>query len=353
MSSSYPHVMIPHLLSGPVMLFLTHLLLFEAAVVVVVALLPTVSMGMNKDTELVFDDMPKRTHSLRVVVFLTQGCSGSSWFHSTLVQAAKLEGYAVYSGVTKECLRPSSDRNRFYEEGICDVECAIVKALHEAEKHADYFFIGAMYDFPDSIAQAMAPWKPTTLFYFRANSLNFVSCQVRDCFNKKVGESVDALGSQSNVCFQRRHSNATNFAKLNPEYLKTSLDWNTKNMNKMIDSMDHLKQYGYETNSPVVYDELMTLFEYDTSGVWTTVMREWEKVLFHVGINPAVAERIMRIEIAKLGIRPYIPSSKRLYNHEEVKNTLEELGPPYSNFYHTTIDEYVAFANTITQNRPS
>ena len=134
---------------------------------------------------------PRRSN-LPPILMLTQGCGQSTiavWLMKTLVEAA---GYPVYD-VSGEALRPLN-------------KVKVRNLLANATQRGQTLVLKLWKHDPphDDDMERLVEEHARGVVVVRGNQLDKIVCEVRDCFVRRSGVSVDETGAQSDVCFSRR-----------------------------------------------------------------------------------------------------------------------------------------------------
>jgi hypothetical protein len=146
--------------------------------------------------------------------------------------------------------------------------------------------------------------QPIYVGTYRENSLDKCVCLVRDCFNSNVGYPVFADGTKTDLCFQRRKSDA----KIKAYFYSNKLVNNCIQKN-----MDHIQEEKKMSILSFVASE-ETLFEYEYSSDINAMKRSisaWSGIL-----------------------KPYLGD---FYNENVVSNTLKETQNSRGISYHDDV----------------
>ena len=258
---------------------------------------------------------------LRPRILHLSGCSESSAVMRTGADVLALHGIHVDHELPMELLKP--DKNPFAleraEQGKdASVDMAFEVMAARAAKHDKTLFI------KDGRASSVS-WK--TLRHlgaystraFRANYLDRLVCEVRDCFGSAAaaGVAVNAsTGSRSSMCFLRRSLPRTDQPKA---WLNTS---------DLIHELTLRKQYArtdmqsMQTN-PFTSEQLLEFEISDDDDSVERSLQEWKRLMHKLGVVNFNDDGVRKLLNSHRGEHPQSLHSDTILNLDEVAATLK------------------------------
>eukprot|EP00928_Gymnodinium_smaydae_P008381 TRINITY_DN13055_c0_g1_i1.p1 TRINITY_DN13055_c0_g1~~TRINITY_DN13055_c0_g1_i1.p1 ORF type:complete len:344 (-),score=95.87 TRINITY_DN13055_c0_g1_i1:225-1256(-) len=263
-------------------------------------------------------DNPERP---RMLVML--GCSGSSFLlkmAGKLLEAhggtAKTPGGEMAAG---EIMKPIA--NPYYSAAK-----GMAKAMEDAnaaaqKEQATLVFKeqGAQSQFFRDAAPTLLKMNTYVVHGYRANALDRMVCQVKDCFlREEYGKPVDKSGEKSDLCFKRRNSRPANgyLASLNT----TNLSEHLENFMKAHDEeKERIKAAGFKDFESVSAEDLLD-FEHDNSvDAFKRAVKAWKIFLRSWGVKPSL--KVIRDELQQYsGAYKAELQSDTIYNFQEVSD---------------------------------
>ncbi|KAJ1632975.1 hypothetical protein T492DRAFT_984327 [Pavlovales sp. CCMP2436] len=165
----------------------------------------------------------RRWPEIRPAILVMTGCSGSTWISRMLRLMLLKAGVRVTRGHKNELMHP--EKNPFYTPGLGIGGALTLMQARAYDANQTLFFkaepnyLLGPQGLKPSVAALLA-MHPRVVLAWRANELDTMVCQVRDCFVASgKGASVDAVtGERTDLCFARRKEGAAgkhNKARLN------------------------------------------------------------------------------------------------------------------------------------------
>lgn len=241
--------------------------------------------------------------------------------------------------------------NWFYDQAHEDMGEAMRLANNKIRSYNQtLFFKGMAQEIASeklwaSLKKPFVDMKVLAVFSARANMLDQVICQIKDCFHDEYGYPADpATGEESTLCFDRRDKNIVakseaELLALRPRgrLLATSVSGFSADYKANVFTEDLLKHLEREENflqdarnhlnGSVPYlevsEEDLLEFETDIPGAMERGVSAWGKLLESFGVEPdykVIADFIGKF--AKTYPRDP-PHSSLIYNWQRVKQTLK------------------------------
>eukprot|EP00316_Scyphosphaera_apsteinii_P024339 CAMPEP_0119298576 /NCGR_PEP_ID=MMETSP1333-20130426/740_1 /TAXON_ID=418940 /ORGANISM="Scyphosphaera apsteinii, Strain RCC1455" /LENGTH=326 /DNA_ID=CAMNT_0007299707 /DNA_START=125 /DNA_END=1101 /DNA_ORIENTATION=+ len=278
--------------------------------------------------------------SLPSIMFLTNGCGGSSFLIRAFLQLLVLHNVSVRS--PHDCGFNSANGYEIFRVGRWDLEmlqgqCDGGTLLFKVMLDRDIsrlprppLFNYTEEDFLARIRGDVRIWAA-----FRCNKLDQLACKVSDCFHNYVTVSqysVDTMGSRSYLCHDRRRKGANRtFVVLDPNYLNLSWLQDIKARPCEEEWRDARKVASiagiHLPLQPLFYEDLVA-FEYDSelmpgqsaypgTSLAERSIRAWMAALLSVGIAPQ-RQVVSNYLMPGRSSRRVLPSAERIWNAEAV-----------------------------------
>jgi len=271
-------------------------------------------------------------HPERPRMLVMNGCSGSTFVVHLGLILMQLHGARIETYGDAETMNPN--KNPFYQQSGQDLTKAMDMAASEAQKkNKTYILKGMLKDTEEQVlawrhsVASLKKWQAYAIHGYRANFLDKMACQIKDCFaTKRVGYPVED-GERSNLCFERRSTTlgGADVAKDYKAYI------NIDNLEESLNQMDH--DYKWErmamlrTGFPVhqLTTEDLSDFEWDNSEeAWERGIKAWSNYMHYWGVQPQRDIIVKRIESLRAK-RAGKTQGTDIENMNEVRQKLKEL----------------------------
>jgi len=265
-------------------------------------------------------------------MLVMNGCSGSTFVVHLGMILMQLHGARIETYGDAESM--SSKKNPFYEQTGHDLTKAMDMSAAEAQKNNKTYILKGMLKTGDeqllewrqSVA-SLKKFQAYAIHGYRANFLDKMACQIKDCFaTKRMGYPV-MDGERSNLCFERRSSTLGGADSAE----KYQAHFNIENLEESLNQMDHdykwermaMLRTGFTVHQLTTED--LSDFESDNSDeAWERGIKAWSDYLRYWGVQPQRDIIVGRIESLRSG-RAGKTQGLQIENMQEVRQKLKEL----------------------------
>ena len=156
----------------------------------------------------------------------------------------------------------------------------------------------------------------------RSNRLDRMICQVRDCFDRSLGSSVNAsTGQDSDLCFERRHVANPDLTKVKfyPDQILRGL----RDYEKELEDQSALLQ-NFSSIVTVTFEHLFA-FEFDATTGLQESTTEWHKLLKALGYS--LQERDISDLLKKTGLVGTMTRKNHkdlVFNYDELETIINQ-----------------------------
>jgi len=289
-----------------------------------------VLLQVQEGTMLISEQTHKPKQSTVPRMIMQRGCTCSSTVMQYTRALLQTLNVPLYNLRVKELLRTVHiDQNPWFQEGD-DVVMALQRGLNDTAAHGQGLLFNnfklTQGEQQRSINQMLISHGTRTVIVHRANALDTLICEVRDCFKginePERGYPVDLEGKYNDLCFLRRGADGGG--------VKTKAVINTTNMmGHMHEAEVYAKQQkemvsklGYQEASIVTVEDLLA-HEYSAEKVHTSY-KAWMSLLRSLGVNPQ-RRAVMKFLLQRVGsYSPPEPHGESVWNVDAVKAELEK-----------------------------
>ena len=279
--------------------------------------------GTSHDDDLfsAFSGLLQGSQRLRPRIMHLSGCSESSAVMRTGADVLALHGIHVDPELPMELLKP--DKNpvtlTWAEQGkSTSVDQAFEVMAARAAKHGKTLFIkdGRAASLSFKTLQNVGAYSTRA---FRANFLDYLVCEVRDCFGSAAtaGVAVNAsTGNRSSWCFSRRSLPRTD----QPKALLNTSD--------LIHELKIRKQYARKDlqnmkTNPFTSEQLLEFEVSDSNDSVERSLQEWKRLMHKLGVVDFNDDGVRKLLNSHRGEHPQSLHSDTILNVDEVAATLK------------------------------
>jgi len=263
------------------------------------------------------------------LLFASAPCSGSTAVQT--VARAMLLAHGVHTDdwLHWEELRKNKNSHLKRAGDETELPDAVEAQIASARERGKVFFNKLeMFLTDPATIEVLIRHEARVVNVWRSNALDFVACNIRDCFIRWIGRPVAADGSGTDLCFKRRFLDAPPLALFYTKDLAKHLG-DFLNTGKW--QLRQLRKAGFRSFQTVTSEALMG-FGTSASKLQQS-MRAWMDFLASLGIRPDAAKVRTVLEggcgkTCAVGARPDKPHSSVIYNIQEVAAIVRNASNP-------------------------